>query len=241
MIADIYSMMWKESRTLFRKGPYRSRLLRMVLIPAVLSSVFPISWGADWVNEFPALIIAFITPAVLVGMMIPDSFAGERERHTMGTLLATQLPDQAILIGKMAIPVMVGWGAALFFTFLSLVVVNIAHGQGELLFYAADITVGIFVFSFLVATTMAGGGVVTSLRAESAQAAAQKLMTLILVPAMVVQIVPLLFIDQIRTLIVNVDGIQFMIALMILFAFVDMILFITAVIRFQRSKMYLDL
>jgi ABC-2 type transport system permease protein len=187
------------------------------------------------------LIIAFITPAVLVGMMIPDSFAGERERHTMGTLLASRLPDQAILIGKMAIPVMVGWGVALLFTFLSLVVVNIAHGQGELLYYTADITVGIFVISFLVATTMAGGGVVTSLRAESAQAAAQKLMTLILVPAMIIQIVPLLFMDQLRALIVNIDRTQFMIALMILFAFVDMILFVTAVIRFQRSKMYLDM
>jgi len=241
MKTDILTMTWKESRTLFRKGPYRSRLLRMVLIPAILSSVFPISWGPDWVNEFPALIIAFITPAVLVGMMIPDSFAGERERHTMGTLLASRLPDHAILIGKMAIPVIVGWGAALLFTFLSLLVVNIAHGQGELLLYSSENTIGILSISILVSTTMAGGGVLTSLRAESSQAAAQKLMTMILVPAMIIQIVPLLLMDQIGSLIKIVDGTQFLIGFMAVFAVADLILFIAAVARFQRSQMYLDI
>ena len=162
MIADIITMMWKESRTLFRKGEYRSRMLRMILVPAVLSSVFPISWGPEWVSEFLALIIAFITPAVLVGMMIPDSFASERQRHTLGTLLATRLPNQAILIGKMAIPVFFGWITALIFTTLSLIVVNIAHGEGKLLIYSSDIAIGVITISFLISTTMAGGGMLTS-------------------------------------------------------------------------------
>ncbi len=240
MTTDIMTMIWKESRTLFRKGPYRARLLRLVLIPAILSSVFPISWGADWVDEFPALIIAFITPVVLVGMMIPNSFAGERERHTMDTLLASRLPDQAILVGKMAIPTLAGWWAALLFTFLSLVIVNIAHGKGELLLYSPEITTGILAISFLVATTMAGGGVLTSLRAESAQAAAQKLMTMILVPAMVVQIVPLLFMDQIGTLIKNVDGSQFLFGFITVFTLIDVAIFAAALFRFQRSQMYLE-
>ena len=240
MISDIITMIWKESRTLFRKGPYRSRLIRMIMIPAIMSAVFPISWGPEWVNEFPALVIAFITPAVLVGMMIPDSFAGERERYTLGTLLATRLPDRVILIGKMAIPVLFGWGCALVFTALSLVVVNIAHGQGELLFYSAEITIGILVISALVATTMAGGGILTSLRAESSQAAAQKLMTMILIPAMVLQILPLLFMDQIGGFLDKINWMQIELAFFGVLTVIDMGLFGAAFARFQRSRMYLD-
>lgn len=240
MTSDIFTMLWKESRTLFRKGPHRSRLLRMVLIPAILSSVFPISWGPEWVNEFPALIIAFIAPAVLVGAMIPDSFAGERERHTLGTLLASRLPDRAILIGKMIIPALVGWIAALLFTALSLIVVNLAHGHGKLLVYSPTIAIGIVFISFLVSTTMAGGGVLMSLRAESAQAAAQKLMTLIIVPAMIAQIVPLFFMDQIRTVIPSIDGNQILTIFIVVFVIIDVGLFIAALRFFQRSRMYLD-
>jgi ABC-2 type transport system permease protein len=210
----------------------------MILIPAIMAAVFPISWGADWVNEFPALIIAFITPAVLVGMMIPDSFAGERERHTLETLLVSRLPDHVILIGKMLLPIMIGWCAAILLTTISLVVVNIAHGSKHLLLYPPTISIGIVVISFLVATTMAGGGVLASLRAESAQAAAQKLMTMILGPAMIAQIVPLLFMDQMGSIMQKINWTQIQIVFLVLFALIDVVLFITALTQFQRSRMY---
>ncbi len=143
MIKDIQSMMWKENKSLFRRKASRSNLLRIISAPALLALVFPITWGADWVNDFPALIIAFIAPAVLVGVLIPDSFAGERERHTLGTLLASRLPDQAILLGKMIPPVLIGWFSGLLFNLLSLIILNIAHGEGMLLFFNPTIAFGI--------------------------------------------------------------------------------------------------
>ena len=99
---------------------------------------------------------------------------------------------------------------------------------------------GIFAISFLVSTTMAGGGVLTSLRAESSQEAAQKLMTLILIPAMVAQIGPLLFMNQISTLLRSVDWMVVIYSLLIAFAVADVFLLVLAFSRFQRSKMYLD-
>ena len=98
----------------------------------------------------------------------------------------------------------------------------------------------IFAISFLVATTMAGGGVLTSLKAESAQAAAQKLMTLILVPAMIAQIVPLLFMDHIGTILGKINWAAIQILVFIVFSLIDVSLFFSALMRFQRSKMYLD-
>jgi ABC-2 type transport system permease protein len=240
MLSDIQAMMWKENRSLFRRKASRSNLMRVILAPAVLALVFPYTWGADWVKEFPALIIAFIAPAVLVGILIPDSFAGERERHTLGTLLASRLPDQAILLGKMIPPILAGWGSGLVFPLLSLVIVNLAHGEGSLLVYSGTITTGIICLSFLSATVMSAGGVLTSLRSETVQDAAQKLMTFILIPAMLVQILPLLFSQQVASLIGGIDGVQVLYISILLLAIIDVVLYILVFSRFQRSRMYLD-
>ena len=239
MLTDIKTVVWKEIKVQFRGRTKKSSFLRQLMAPIVLAAVFPFTWGADWVNDFPPLIIAFITPALIVGVMVPDSFAGERERHTLDTLLASRLPDRAVLFGKMLVPVFTGWGAALGFNLISLIVVNLAHGSGELLFYSPTIAGGILFLSFLSATLMAGGGVLTSLSAPSAQEAAQKLMMFILVPAMLVQIVPLLFMDQILKIIKILDGNQFLIIFGATLLLIDLILIVLAMRKFQRSEIYL--
>ena len=62
---------------------------------------------------------------MMVSSLVADSFAGERERHTLETLLASRLPDRAILAGKLLVPVAVAWGAAL------LALEHIAHSSSE--------------------------------------------------------------------------------------------------------------
>ena len=242
MLDDILTLMWKERKTLFRNRASRSRLLMMLLTPVMLSTVFPVTWGPDWVEEFPSLIIAVVAPAVLVAVMIPDSFAGERERHTLPTLLSSRLSDRAILLGKMITPVAVGWGTALLCALLSLVIVNVAHGEGELLFYTPPIALGNLALSFLAATIMAGAGVLTSLRAVTMQEASQKLITLIIVPAVVVQVVPLLFRAQLTRWIreVEVNGAQLLAVIVVVMAVIDAGLFAAAMARFQRARMVLD-
>ena len=236
MIKDIRTMIWKENKAIFRRKVSRSNLIRIISAPALLSFVFPITWGPDWVEDFPALIIAFIAPALLVGVMIPDSFAGERERNTLGTLLASRLSDQAILLGKIIPPVLIGWGTGFIFPLLSLVIVNLAHGDGCVLFYNSTITFGILVLSFLSSTVMAAGGVLTSLRSETVQDSTQKLMAFIMVPAVLVQVVPLLFKEQIAAIIAGMNGQQYLIIAVLVLAMMDVALFVFAFARFQRSK-----
>jgi ABC-2 type transport system permease protein len=194
------------------------------------------------VEDFPALIIAVITPAMLVGVMIPDSFAGERERHTLPTLLSSRLPDRAILLGKMVTPIVVGWSAALLCTLLSLVIVNVAHGEGQLLLFTPSVALGVPILSFLTATIMAGAGVLTSLRSATMQEATQKLLALIIVPSVVVQMAPLLFRTQLTRWIkeVEVNGAQLLAVIVLIMAVIDAGLFAAAMARFQRSRMYLD-
>jgi len=232
-------MVWKEFKVQFRGQTKKTSYIRQLMAPIVLAGIFPITWGPEWVNEFPALIIAFITPAVIIGVMIPDSFAGERERHTLDTLLASRLSDRTILFGKIIVPLIVGWGAALVFTLISLVVVNLAHSENGVLLYTPTISAGIIFLSFLSASLLAGGGILTSLASSSTQEATQKLLTFILVPAMVVQITPLLFQDQISKTLNLLNGNQILIALGGILVITDMIIFILALKKFQRSEMYM--
>lgn len=239
MLTDIFTVFWKEAKVQFRGKTKKSTLFRSLLAPIILAGVFPITWGADWVKEFPPLIIAVIAPALIVGIMIPDSFAGERERHTLDTLLSSRLPDRAILFGKMLLPVLTGWGAAIIFNLFSLIIVNIFHGQGRVLFFSPTTTVSIVVLSFLVATLMAGGGVITSLSAPTAQEAAQKLMTFILIPAIALQILPMLFMDQLLQIIQVLDGKQVLVVFGLCLMMIDIYLFLIATRKFQRSEIYL--
>lgn len=240
MFTDIKTMLWKEGKAQFRGQIKKSSFLRPLLPPLVLGGVFPITWGADWVTDFPPLIIAFITPALIVGIMIPDSFAGEKERHTLDTLLASRLPDRAILFGKILLPVLTGWAAALGFNLISLIIVNLAHGSGEILLYSPQIAAGILFLSFLSATLMAGGGVITSLSAATAQEAAQKLLTFILIPAMLVQILPMLFMDRILQLVRILDGDQILVIFGVSLLILDIIIFIIAMGKFKRSEIYIS-
>jgi ABC-2 type transport system permease protein len=57
--------------------------------------VIPITWAA--------------LPLILAGVMITDSIAGERERQTLETLLASRLSDRAIVLGKVAAVTLLGW------------------------------------------------------------------------------------------------------------------------------------
>lgn len=54
---------------------------------------------------------------------IGDAIAGERERHTLETLLASRIGYRAILPGKLIVTVGYAWGMALVGLLLSLVVI----------------------------------------------------------------------------------------------------------------------
>ena len=78
MLDDILTVMWKERKSLFRFRGSRSRFLLTVMAPVLFAIVFPWQWGPDWVEEIPSILLSSIIAVLLVGMTIPESFAGER-------------------------------------------------------------------------------------------------------------------------------------------------------------------
>lgn len=242
---DMLTVMWKERKALFRFKGSRTRLLLVLLTPAILATVMPWQWGAEWVEQIPPVMLSMIIPLIVVGITIPDSFAGERERHTLETLLASRLSNRAILLGKMTVSMAISWGLTLAVLILSLITVNVAHGQGSLLLYPPVIAVGSMTVSLLVGLLVAGAGVLVSMRSDTVQQASQTLMALFLVPLMLVQVaafvIPMVLAgDQIGTLIDSIDGPMLMLITIGVLAVLAAGALGLALYRFQRSRLCLD-
>lgn len=237
---DILTVMWKERKGLLHYRGSRTRFLLTLLSPIILAIWIPLDSGRDWLDGPPAILIAAVIPIILVAITVPDSFAGERERHTLETLLSSRLPDRAILLGKLGIGVAFAWGVTLGILALSLVVSNIAISDGELLFFARTVFLGMLAMSFLTSTLCASTGVLVSLRSATVQEAAQLLTAIFLVPPMLLQFVFLAFRDQVRESLQGLSGEQILIAFVLVLALADVVMFRAAVARFQRSRLVID-
>jgi ABC-2 type transport system permease protein len=116
-----------------------------------------------------------VLPIFMTLPPVADSFAGERERKTLESLLATRLPDHAIFLGKvMAVTVyalVMTYGAAL----LSLVTINLADQQPGVFLYRGLLLVMVTLGPLLMSVCVAGIGVFVSLKAKSVRTAMQKL------------------------------------------------------------------
>jgi ABC-2 type transport system permease protein len=247
MTADILAVMWKERRGLLLHRGSRKRAMLTVLFPVIMMSVyFPWQIGADWVHSPLSFLAAALVPMILVGTAIPESFAGERERHTLETLLASRLPDRAILYGKMAVAVGFAWLAGIVVLFLGLIVVNIVHWEGYLMLYPPGIALGNLALGLIVAILGAGAGVVISLRAATVQEAQQILMSAIMFPPLLLGVVMTVVVTAnegwlatVRDLLGHLSSWQGILAVLAILVALDLVLLRWAAARFQRGRLIL--
>ncbi len=176
MLNDLWTMLWKEWKELLRfQGRGRSGMMGILVMVVVFAIFMPLQYGRMWVESAAPLSLWVVIPLILVGTMVADSFAGERERHTLETLLASRLPDQTILLGKILASVVYVWLVTQILFLIALIPINISQGQGQFLFYLPQVALSGLVVSFLLACLMSNIGVLVSLRSESVKQAQQKL------------------------------------------------------------------
>ena len=248
MIADILTVMWKEKKGLLRSQGSRTKAVLGFLIPMVMLGIYlPLQIGRALVEGPWSLLASVFIPMMLVGMMIPESFAGERERHTLETLLASRLTDRAILFGKVAVAVGYAWGITLILLLVSLVMVNVTHWDGQVLFYTPIMVLANVALSLLLADLVASLGVLISLRAATVQEAQQNLMTATLFPLVLLQMIPLLLLNLVpdgKTLLIKMvaaaNPAQIIIIVMAVLVVLDLALLGAAMIRFQRARLILN-
>jgi len=205
-----------------------------------MAFIFPLQAGPNWVEALDSVIIAVFVPIILVSITIPDSFAGERERHTLGTLLASRLPDRAILFGKVAVSIAFAWGVTLATILMGLVTVNVAHWEGKLLLLTPTIALADLTLSFLLATLATGAGILISLRSKTVQEAMQTLTAVLLLPPMLLGMLMTLLRDRVQEIIGALKGEQILLIVVAILAVIDVVVFVAVMTRFQRSRMYLD-
>jgi ABC-2 type transport system permease protein len=245
MITDIGTMVWKEKKELFNIPGSRNKALLTLLAPIIMAILLPWDSGPRWVESHVSFLLACAIPVLLVAILIPNSFAGERERHTLETLLASRLPDWAILFGKVATAVVFSWAVTLFLLLISLVTVNILYGAGTLVFFKPMVALADLALSLLLAMSSAGAGVLISLKSNTTQEATQKLIAILLIPPMLLGPV-VLVVGSIRpewkpkVLLAKADLEQMLLVGLVILAIVTAALLVTAMIHFRRSRLYLD-
>lgn len=180
---------------------------------------------------------------MLVGTTMVDAFAGERERHTLETLLASRLSDRAILFGKILAGIIYGFGMTLACILVGLVAVNLAFGHGRLLLFPASITLGILAVVLLISTMSSGLGVLVSLRASSVRQAQQAFTVayfVMFIPLMILPWVPATVSQPVVNILIKTDFTMIAILAGVIVVLLDVALILAALRRFKRARLILD-
>jgi ABC-2 type transport system permease protein len=245
MIRDMLTVAWKEWRE-FRDQLFRLKRggLSALVVVGMLGIFMPLQMGELWLHS--PLMLAYwpLLASGMVSTLIADAFAGERERHTLESLLATRLSDTAILVGKVLAAVAYG----LLFTFANIVtgylVLTVkSFGQGFVpIPFQQLLTIAALVI--LACAALSGIGVFISLRASTVRQAQQTLGIIM----MVLLMGPFLFLQLLdpgdrvamaaRLTTIGTDRV---VGWAILFlAAAAIVLNAMALVRFKRGKLVLD-
>ena len=235
---DLWTMIWKEWKDFLWSGG-RSDLLRPVLNIALLGIILPLSFRQGWIHLDPApVLIVLITPFMFVILIITDAIAGERERHTLETLLASRISDRAILLSKVLVTVAYNWAMTLLCLLLGALVVNLSQGLRQWEFYEPlRLFVVVLVLCFLTTLLAASGGVLVSLKSATVRQASQTmllgLIILGLAISMVIRLLPPEWLASLTTS-------QVVLTIMLVLVVLDTVLLTASLVSFQRSRLILS-
>jgi ABC-2 type transport system permease protein len=207
MIRDLQTVIWKE---LYKFNNTRTTKMQTMIMLGLLGIYMPLITGLDWLLS-PAFLIWMWLPMFTTIGFTTDAFAGERERHTLETLLATRLPDEAILLGKILASVLYSWGISVVSLLIAAAALNIAHPGNGLMFYDGLTfvlsLVGLLLMFFLFSCL----GVLVSLKAHTVRQAYQRLsiamLMIWLLPFILIQVIPREMLAQFMTQAPNLEKI----------------------------------
>ncbi len=257
LLADAWTVMQKELRELLAARPRTDGRARgsshgswwlSAAIVLLLGVVLPLYAGPNWLSHAWLLMLWAWLPVFLVAGIVADSVAGERERHTLETLLASRISDRAILLGKMGAAVLYGWGLMLVTILVSILAINLAYPHDQLQPYRPLLLVGGGLLSLLAAALAASFGTIVSLRAPSVRHAQQTtlltLASLFLLHAvgvpLLAHLLPTAWRIDIRNLVLAFERAEVVGALAFLLAAANVALLWVAAAWFRRRRLKLD-
>ncbi|MBN1231546.1 MAG: ABC transporter permease [Anaerolineales bacterium] len=196
LLTDISAIIIKEWKEIFamRGNNKRSGWVSVFITVGLLGIYMPLMSGEDWLTNPVVPFTWAWLPVFQTLSIITNAIAGERERHTLETLLASRLSDKAILYGKILSSVLYSWLLMAASLLLGAITINVVQFNGSIQFYSPGSFFGGLLLIFLVAALFSCLGALVSLRAPTARQAYQKMsiaMLLIWVaPFLVLQFLP---------------------------------------------------
>jgi ABC-2 type transport system permease protein len=177
----------RDSLTVLRKellerfgewSSFKGALVQSSIIVAVLGVVLPFSREQVLVDAGATAISYFVFPQILSASVAADAFAGERERRTLETLLATPLPDRAIVLGKAAVAVLFAGAISAVSLLLASLVASGARSADTLFIPSAALLGGTLVAGLGSGAVIAGISIALSMYVPVARSG-QQLMSMI--------------------------------------------------------------
>ncbi len=245
-LRDVQTVMVKEMRELVDSltGGSRTQLIAMGVIGVFFGVVTPLRQGTAWFSDATGVIAYAFVGMMLLMQPIGDVFAGERERHTLETLLPTRLDDSSIVIGKLLGVLVPDWLATAFAYLVAIVATNVEYGHGRLLLpplWSAGVTLASIV---LVPGLMAAIGINTSMRANTVRKAAQMLglmvMALVFVPMIASRVLPRAWLTWLVGALEGHTPAQVGVTVGVGLLVLDLAIVALALARFRRGRLALD-
>ena len=240
MIADAWTVMWKEWKEYFAAEGRRRSLMRFASLVLVLALVAVRVASAEGRGALGLVLALFMPPLItttFVMSVVADSFAGERERHTLETMLASRLSDRAILLGKVA--AVVSYGLAMGLVVMTLGVAFAVFRGARMALDPRLIGVSLGA-ALLLALLFTGVGVLMSLRAQTVRQAQQGVALTFMVLYFAVFAGPALFPAQVQRVTYWFEAAgpaRAGATIATAFLAVDLLLLALARARFRRAKL----
>jgi ABC-2 type transport system permease protein len=246
MKADFATVLWKEWKEIvLERSAGGSQSLRPLLLLLVLGIFMPLRMGPERFFTVAGLLIPTFFSAIVISTVIADSFAGERERHTLETLLASRLSDRAILFGKIAASVAYGWLVSISAMVIGAITVNVANWDGHvLMFHDTASWLVLLCGPPLMGGVVATAGVLVSLHSATVRHAQQTLGValgvLVVGGSFGVSSLPAAWKAWFATIVVTWSQTELVLGAAGVLLAIDLALLAAGMARFQRSKLVLD-
>lgn len=186
--SDACTIARKDIQELRTNGTSQSGYLRL-LTAVIIGGVYGWHASVDGGSSFLVIGIATFLACSAVIPGAADSFAGERERHTLETLLATRASARAIVLGKYLGGIAVAVAAGLL-TMLGALFGGALHSSASIpAALQPGIIVGVIAGPALVGGLVAAAGMTVSMRSATVKDALQ----LLSFGLLAITLVPVLF------------------------------------------------
>ena len=196
MIGAIRTVAWKEWKALSDQAGVRGfgGISMLIAIGLVMGVVMPWIAGPGFLSS---PLILFLYPFMGISAAsspIVDSFAGEKERRTLETLLAGPLDDRSILLGKMWVGFAAGVATAGALALCAVLTLNVREWGAGVVLPPLWAIVGVTLMTLAAVGFVCTAGILASMRCSTVRQAGQRfgyfMFGVFMIPVAVTVLVP---------------------------------------------------